>query len=177
MIDIPTQSEIVLRRAGYDTWIWSGSTPSTTCFENAALVGFIHVFDSGDDLLSRWKDTQQIALARHASLLRGAGAKAWNVYSIFLTPDDAKEKLRSIERIEEDFSLTRKIARAGIRTPSDLEHCLMSLTVVRAKPRLEDERFTDRLRNRLKEVPDEVMTAFLSDVDPDDIAQMLGETP
>ena len=74
-MDIFTQAEILLRDSQYETWTWAGSTNSVTCFENAALMGFIHVFATADALLSTWKENQQIALARHAPSFRAAGAK------------------------------------------------------------------------------------------------------
>ena len=70
--------------------------------------------DTADTLLCTWRASQQVALARHAASLRAAGTKAWNVYSIFLTPDQDVSRAREIERIEEDFSLTRKLP--GLRS-------------------------------------------------------------
>lgn len=176
-MDIFTQVEILLRDAQYETWTWTGSAGPVTCFENAALMGFVHVFDSADALLSTWKKNQQVALARHSASLRGAGAKAWNVYSVFLTPhqDDAR-RARAIERIEEDFSLTRKIARASITTPEDVEKALLPLLSIRSKPLLGASNFETRLRTRLKDIPPDAVTAFLSETTPAEIARILGAT-
>ena len=85
LMDIFTQAEILLRDAQYETWTWTGSAGPVACFEIAALMGFVHVFDTADALLGAWKENEQVVLARHAASLRGAGAKAWNVYSVFLT--------------------------------------------------------------------------------------------
>lgn len=175
-MDIFTQAEILLRDAQYETWAWTGSVGLVTCFENAALMGFVHVFDSADILLSTWKENQHIALARHAASLRAAGAKAWNVYSVFLTPDKDTRRGREIERIEEDFSLTRKIARASITTPDDVENVLLPLLSIRSKPLLGASNFETRLRTRLKEIPPDAVTAFLSDTTPAEIARILGAT-
>lgn len=175
-MDIFTQAEILLRDAQYETWTWTGSTSPVTCFENAALMGFIHVFDTADTLLGTWRTNQQVALARHAALLRGAGAKAWNVYSVFLTPDQDARRAREIERIDEDFSLTRKIARASIGTADDVEKALLPLLSLRSKPLLGASNFETRLRTRLKDIPPEAVTAFLNETTPAEVARILGAT-
>lgn len=175
-MDIFTQAEILLRDAQYETWTWTGSARSVTCFENAALMGFIHVFDTADALLSTWTEDQQVALARHAASLRGAGAKAWNVYSVFLTPDQDVRRGREIERIEEDFSLTRKIAKASIITADDVERSLLPLLPIRSKPLLGASNFETRLRIRLKDISSDAVTAFLKEATPAEIARILGAT-
>jgi len=175
-MDIFTQAEILLRDAQYETWTWTGSAGPVTCFENAALMGFVHVFDTADALLSGWKESQHVALARHSASLRGAGAKAWNVYSVFLSPDRDARRGREIERIEEDFSLTRKIARASIATPDDVEMTLLPLLSIRSKPQLGASNFETRLRTRLKDIPQDAVTAFLKDATPAEIARILGAT-
>ncbi|AYC32990.1 hypothetical protein D3880_11690 [Pseudomonas cavernae] len=175
-MDIFTQAEILLRDAQYETWTWSGSTGPVTCFESAALMGFVHVFGTADTLLSTWRANQQVALTRHAASLRGAGAKAWNVYSVFLTPDQDARRGREIERIEEDFSLTRKIARASIATADDVEKALLPLLSLRSKPLLAASNFETRLRTRLKDIPPEAVTAFLKETTPAEVARILGAT-
>ena len=169
-MDIATQTEIVLRDARYDTWSWTG----VTCFENAALMGFVHVFESADALLAGWEMSQQTTLARHAPAFRSAGAKAWNVYSVFLTSDPTPQHIRAIEQIEEDFALTRKIARASIETPEDVERALLPLISVKATPRLSASNFEARLRNRLKDVSSDVVTAFLGQTPGVEVARILG---
>ena len=173
-MDTATQAEIILREAGYDTWLWTGASPAVTCFENAALIGFVHVFASAEELLASWETAQQAVLSRHTVALRAAGAKAWNVYSVFLTAEQASPQQRAIERIEEDFSLTRKIARTAVRTPDDLELALLPLTSVKAQPLLGDANFEARLRSRLKEVPPDALTAFLGETKADEVARILG---
>lgn len=176
-MDIFTQAEILLRDAQYETWTWTGSAGPATCFESAALMGFVHVFDTADTLLCTWRASQQVALARHAATLRAAGVKAWNVYSIFLTPDQGARRTREIERIEEDFSLTRKIARASIITTDDIEKALLPLLSLRAKPLLGVSNFETRLRTRLKDIPSEAVTAFINNATtPAEVARILGAT-
>lgn len=174
-MDVATQTEVLLREAGYETWTWTGVTPAVICFENAALIGFVHVFPSADDLLTRWQDAQSAVLSRHGPALRAAGAKAWNVYSVFLTTEQATTQQRAVERIEENFALTRKIARAGVRTQDDLERTLLPITAVRAQPLISETDFEDRLRARLKNVSSDVLAAFLGPTPAEEVAKILAE--
>ena len=94
-----------------------------------------------------------------------------------MTPDQDAHQGREIERIEEDFSLTRKIARASITTPDDVENALLPLLPLRSKPVLgAPSNFETRLRTRLKDVPADAVTAFLSETSPAEIARILGAT-
>ena len=174
MMDIYIQAEILLRDAQYDTWTWTGPAGPVTCFENAALMGFVHVFDTADALLMSWEERQKLTLARHATFLRSAGTKAWNVYSLFLTEDADARRGREIERIDEDFSLTRKIARASIKTADDVEMALLPLLSIRSKPLLGAANFETRLRTRLKEISPDGVTAFLNEASPAEVARILG---
>lgn len=176
-MDIATQAEVLLREAGYETWTWTGVAPAVICFENAALIGFVHVFPSANDLLESWQGAQTATLSRHGPALRAAGAKAWNVYSVFLTEEQVPTRQREVERIEEDFALTRKIARAGVRTHDDLERTLLPLRAVRAQPLPSDTDFEDRLRARLKDVSPDVLAAFLGTIPADEVARILAEKP
>jgi hypothetical protein len=174
-MDIATQSEVLLRILGYETWTLPGTTATVICFENAAVIGFVHVFPSADDLLTGWQAAQNVVLSRHGPALRAAGAKAWNVYSIFLTEEQAPTQQRAIERIEEDFTLTRKIARAGVRTQDDLERTLLPLAAMRAQPLISETDFEDRLRVRLKDVSPDALTAFLGTAAAEEVARILAE--
>lgn len=176
-MDIPTQSEVILREAGYETWAWTGSSPPVTCFESATLVGFVHVFGTARDLLENWEAAQQRVLSRHAPALKAAGAKAWNVYSVLLTSELAPSFQWRVERLEENFTLTRKIARTAIQTVEDLANALLPLGPIRAQPILEDADIADRLRSRAKDIPVEALNAFLGDMKPDDVAEILGSRP
>lgn len=173
-MDVATQAEIVLRGAQYGTWAWTSASEPVICFENAALVGFLHVFPTAVALLDGWQASQQYALARHAASLRASGAKAWNVYSVFLTSDPASSYTRAIERLEEDLSHTRKIARAGVQTKEDVERALLPLISIRSKPLLGASHFEDRLRSRLKSVSPEAVTAFLNETPSVEVARILG---
>ncbi len=175
MIDILTETEIILRDAGFETWLWTGAEKPVACFENAALMGFVHVFQNSEELLARWEAAQDRVLARHRAALRRAGAKAWNVYSVFLTSDSPVRKQRLIERIEENFAQTRKIARADIKSRTDLDRALLPLLAVRASPLLGDSDFESRLRSRLSNISEPALNAFFGSAPADDVARILSE--
>jgi hypothetical protein len=173
LIDIETQAEIVLREAGYETRLRTGPALREICFENECVLGFLHTFSSAHDLLDEWEKAQEIAVNQHMQALRRAGPKAWNVYSVFLTGDRDPSLVRRVERIEEDFSLTRKIARCGIQTKPDLTGALYPLLPVFSQPAIQDGGYTVRLRARLKDISPHVMDAFLSSMQPTDVARLL----
>jgi hypothetical protein len=177
MIDIATQAEVFLREAGYQTWVWTGASPPVTGFENPTIVGFLYVFDTAEDLLAKWEGSQARVLARHAVPLRAAGTKAWNVYSVFLTSEHAPALRRDVERLEEDFTLTRKIARTAIQVSEDLDHALMPLAPIKAQPILKNANIEDRLRARAKDLSPPALEAFLGTASAADVADMLSDRP
>jgi hypothetical protein len=172
-MDIGTQTEIILREAGFETWPWSGGVVPVTCFEDAAVAGFVHLFGSAQDLLARWEQAQYATLNRHSVPLRSAGAKAWNVYTIFLAEGGTPEIARHIERIEEDFSMARKIARGDIRSVDDLRAALLPLLPIQGQPSLGESHYSERLRSRLRELPPAVVEAFIGPASAADVAHML----
>jgi hypothetical protein len=173
-MDIATQAEICLREAGFDTWVWTGLSPAVTCFESPSLVGFIHVFEGAAEMLNLWDERQRRVLARYAPSLRLAGAKAWNVYSVFLTSEDSPGHQRSVAQLEEDFTLTRKITRLAVLTVEDVAQALMPLVPIRSQPLLESAHVADRLRSRAKDIPQAALDAFLGGSTAEDVADILG---
>jgi hypothetical protein len=172
-MDIATQAEVLLREAGYETWRWAAASPPVICFENATLIGFLHVYDSAEKLLEGWESSQAKILARYSASLRQAGSKAWNVYSLFLSSERNPERRRDVERLEEDFRLTRKIARIDLQLPDDLRHALMPLLPVKAQPKLAEGNLEDRLRARAKDIAPAALEGFLRASTPEDVARML----
>jgi hypothetical protein len=177
VMDIATQSEVLLRSAGYETWTWPGGSVPVVCFENASVAGFLHVFGSGESLLADWRQVQQATLGRHAASLRSAGAKAWNVYALFLAGGAEPGLARQIERIEENFSMTRKIARGDLRTAADLRRTLLPLLPVLSAPVIGGADYRARLRSRLSDVPDAAVAAFLGAASASDVARILVDAP
>jgi len=170
---IETQAEIVLREAGYTTYPPERLPISVLRFENEALIGFLYDFASADELLGVWRQAQSQTLARYQSTLRLAGDKAWNIYSVFLCQDASPELAPQIERIEEDFSLTRKIARGGIRVPADLRWALLPLLPISSHVTAVESDYISRLHNRLKDVTPEAVAAFLGASTAIEVARIL----
>ncbi len=176
-MDIGTQTEIILREAGFETWPWTGGTVPVICFENAVVAGFVHLFSSAQDLLTLWEQAQHATLNRHSVSLRSAGAKAWNIYSIFLAETGTPEIARQIERIEEDFSMARKLARGDIRSADDLRAALLPLLPIQAQPSLGKSHISERLRSRLSELSPAVVEAFIGPTSAPDVAHMIETDP
>lgn len=177
-MDIHTQVEVVLRGADYETWPWSDGTRAVTCFENQAIAGFVHVFDTCDDLLTGWQESQRVVLSRFAPALRPAGVKAWNVYSVFLTPDPGTPvHVFEVEKIEEDFALTRKIARPNVVVVDDITNALLPLLPARSFTGVLVTDFQAQLQRRLSEVDQRLATAFLNNQSGAEIAALLVESP
>jgi hypothetical protein len=176
-MDIVNQAEIVLRQAGYDTWPWSGGRVPVICFENLSLIGFLHAFPSAQSLCADWQDAQKVALTRFATGLRLSGSKAWNVYSVLLTEEAVPTLAKRIEQIEENFSLTRKIARAGIKSALELQAALLPLLPIMSRPTLEAADFDQRLRSRLHHLSNGAVTAFIGTGKARDVAEILEEGP
>ena len=174
-MNITESTEIVLRNAEFQTWHWQEGDVAALCFEGRSVFGFAHIFDSATALLNDWSSRQRLLLQSYAPRLRTAGAKAWNVYSIFLTSDGDATQSRRIQAIEEDFSQTRKLARAAIRTAEDLDYALLPLTQLRSQSSLARIDYDLRLRTALTDLPSNAVSAFFAEADADDIAMMLGE--
>ena len=64
-MDISHQVEIVLRDAGYTTQRARQGTRFVICFENAVLIGFVHVFESAAALLNQWEAVQVAVLKQY----------------------------------------------------------------------------------------------------------------
>jgi hypothetical protein len=175
MMDLSTQIETLLRSNDYFTRLWTGNKVPTVCLENKTILGFIYIFEFAEDLVSNWEDIQKTAFEHHAEMLHKAGEKAWNIYSIFLAENSNTELFKQIELIEEDFTYSRKIARTGIQTQSDITEALLPLLSIQSHPSLNEVIYEDRLRVSLNDLPQETVTAFLrnSDIKPSEVAQML----
>jgi hypothetical protein len=173
-MEIHTQSEIVLREGGYDTWQAEVGGQVITCFESQSVAGFIHVFDTCGSLLDGWRNAQQAVLNRYAAALRPTGVKAWNVYSVFLTPETGTVSQGfEIERIEEDFTLTRKIARSKVTIAADVSSALQPLLPIAAWTDVAVTDYQTQLRKRLSEIDEKVTVAFLGNQPASEVAALL----
>ena len=175
-MDISKEVEIILRDAGYNTWPWENRLAPVVCFESEAVLGFIFFFKSPDDLLKDWELTQKEALTNFRVALKKAGEKAWNIYSVFLTelaPTDVQKE--DLNRIEENFQMTRKIVRAGVQSKNILISTLLPLLPIRNTPRIDESNFENRLISALSEIHPEGCRAFMGNAKPFDVAQILAD--
>ena len=158
------------------TWIWRHVSTEVICFEDSTVLGFAHIFASCDNLLENWQRVQQLTLSAHGLSLRSAASKAWNVYSIFLAPDDPGVNNPKLEALEEDFTFTRKIARGSVQTISDVELALLPILPLRNLPSAKSADYLQRVKANLRDLPQVGVSAFLSDVEAEDIVAIFSET-
>ena len=171
MSDLLSRAQLVLRDVGYETWEVNTQGQTVVAFENQALLGFVYSFDTAPSLLRDWKSTEQATLKQFAARFKTAGDKAWNVYSVFLT--EAPALGIPLAEIEEDLSLTRKIARAGLKTNADIAKALLSILPIQSMPTLSGSDFLMRLSPHLDGIHEGVFEALLGDATPADVAGML----
>ena len=125
-MDLPSSVQVILQEAGYRTWLTSVDHLTTICFEDEAIMGFVSTFKEPKELLEQWHRIETALLARHATGLRRAEDKAWNVYSVFLCSASGSEiQTREVRSIEENLELTRKIAAAGLPSHDDIVRALL----------------------------------------------------
>jgi hypothetical protein len=176
MTDLAPNVHLVLRGVGFETWPAGIGDGATIAFEDEAIMGFIRVFESARALLDQWHATEEALLGRYAGHLRVAGEKAWNVYTVLLTPETTTNDLRrEIRWIEENLDRTRKIAAAGVTTRDDVVAALLPLLPITAKPMMDVEPAADRLARRIKLIAPELGDDALDDrIAPGEIARRLG---
>src|SRR5882762_10019050 len=94
-------------------------------FEDDSLMGFVWEAPTVAAIVVDWRQRQDDFLRRNANKLRSAEFKSWNIYSVFLTGESGSSiENTGLKEIEEDFRATRKIARGGIETTSQLLNAL-----------------------------------------------------
>ena len=114
-------------------------------------------------------------LREHASALRRDRRKAWNIYSIFLTPERASRGSRKepLLLVEENFQATRKIARAGITTERDIENALGVLLPIRHRVNLSSKNALELVAGRLSALPSVAVRSLLAGGSGEDVADAL----
>jgi hypothetical protein len=160
----------VLERAEYRVF---SNHPSSFHFEDETVMGVLAVFESGEDILTQWRDHQTSFLLLNAAKVRNAGIKSWNIYSVFLADvSHSKETARGLMNIEEDFQSTRKIAQANLMSTADIVRSLLPLIPIQNIVQLRQDHPDATLRDRISdkrltallqlESVDELVSAFLS---------------
>ena len=174
MIDIAGESERLLSRAQFSVMPVIGLDIEALCFENHSVIGFLHVYENVDLLISRWRSDSEAVFRHHAFAIRKAGPKAWNTYTVFLSSGDTDAKsLSALHLIEENLSGTRKIARGGIYAHADVDLALLSLLPIQNAPMLEAIDVENEIKSRTSDVPPRGIEAFLSHRSYDEVINIL----
>lgn len=125
--------------------------PDSYYFEDETVFGFLRIYDKPKSLIDCWQQDQDSFLRKHAVNIRRAADKSWNVYCVFLTQEDSSvEERGDLAAIEEDFRGTRKIARSGISTVTDLRQALLPLMKIGNLYEIESEDVVARLREKIQ---------------------------
>jgi hypothetical protein len=95
-------------------------------FEDSSLLGIVHTFEDVQTILTDWRAVQETFLKNNAPRFVLDTLKAWNLYTILLTPGLASDS-SALSHVEEDFTATRKVARAGVVS---LKHVVVALSPV-----------------------------------------------
>jgi hypothetical protein len=126
-MDLLAETRSVLEKADYSVYKPS-IRDSILYFEDRTVLGFVWVASSSRQLFQGWQTEQDSFLKSSAKRIAAAPSKAWNIYSVFLTDDNAdSETQQKISAIQEDFRSTRKIAQSGLVIPQDVVNALLPL--------------------------------------------------
>lgn len=177
MIDLLSISQGILRENSLTTRLLRLGTATIISFEDDALLGFIHLFETPAEMIENWAETEHSFLRAQATRFRAAGEKAWNVYSIFLCEMDGNShEKRQIHWIEENLERTRKLASCGINTRADLLGALLPILTLQQRPKLDSDKFEDRLRRRVSQIAPGATDAVLEKaVNPTEVVRLLKE--
>jgi hypothetical protein len=170
-MDILSDATKLLQDAGFATQPFDNPAGPGVVFEDATILGFVTVYDSGDAMLSSWAKDAAGVITKHQLSLRRSGIKAWNTYMVFLTADVAEPA--ALAAIEEDLTGTRKIARGSIRDAMDLRDALLPLLPLQTAPQLEAVDLSSEIRQRSSDVLQRAVEAFLARADANTILQAL----
>jgi hypothetical protein len=178
-VEIRAVAQFLLQDANYSVSLWRDDFGPVTRFEDASVMGFVYEFGSVLDLLSNHRERERAVLAAHAHVLRAAGRKAWNVYSVFLAEEVGTEDLaRQVLAIEEDLQMTRKIARIGVTSEASLRVALLPLLPISSQSHVESDDYVTRVSMALANVASEsVSKAFFGDVTTAEIIRMMMTEP
>lgn len=167
----------VLDGAGYFHFEVDSPTISCIGFENDLNLGFIHCFQTTEELLNKWLSQNDEVLSRFQFQLRTAGEKSWNVYSVFLSTGPSTEQQNILMgRIEEDLSGTRKIMRAILPDIDGARTGLLPLLGIQNPPILGPVDMIEEISNRTSGLPSKAVHAFLNFAPNTEILRLMGRS-
>ncbi|MGH2403880.1 MAG: hypothetical protein ACRDGN_05370, partial [bacterium] len=103
---------------------------NTRLLEDAYGIVAVVVYETWEDLVTRWPDAQGFLVDLISKHVSSADAKAWEGYLVLLTPAVIGMASRSdADRIRYDTTRVRKLLATGeeLRTVSDVERVLLPL--------------------------------------------------
>lgn len=178
MIDLLSVSHSILRDQGFSTRVIAIGRASALAFEDDSVLGFVHVFEHSVEIVEQWQGVEKQFLQSNSAQFRKANEKAWNIYSVFLSADDAdSEEKRKIRWVEEDLRFTRKLTACGIQSRHDLLTALLPLLGLQKKPFLQGDAFRTRLHRRLQTIAGASTDAIINEsVPPIEAARLLRDS-
>jgi len=97
--------------------------------DNYSIVALV-VYDTWENLSSRWVDAQSSLVSLISDYIAGADAKAWEGYLVLLTPNPIpKDKNSEMINLRYDTTRVRKLIGTGedIKTSADVRNILLPL--------------------------------------------------
>ena len=164
----------LLSQAGYSVSAMDSAQGSATMFENDTVLGFVLYYLDAETLVTNWSQDSTRVLKQAQFALRRAGEKAWNTYLVLLA-DEVTDYVENIilGDIEENLVGTRKIARAGASSPTELRNALLPLLAIQNPPKLEKVDMEAEIRLRTSELSKELVDGFLSHASDAVLLQLL----
>lgn len=177
-MELLAKSARLLQRSGYTTATVPVDGTDALAFEDTTVIGFVFQYDDVPTLLSSWDTDARETIGTYQFGLRRAAKKAWNLYTIFVSTGSSHgSQAAALSAIEEDLAGTRKIARAGVCTSSDVRDALLPLLPLQAPPHMVAVDIMDEIRQRTTEVEPRVLQAFFSRSDTPTILNILEDQP
>lgn len=160
-------AESVLRQDGFSTRRISidhaGDVRSVVLFEDASLIGVVAAFDTADGLQASWHEMQNAFVRTHSARLRLDQGKAWSMYFVVLTSEElSTTKQFAISAIEEDLRISRKIARSGVTTRSDVFRALATVRKISPQVLTSSARSRDAVSAKLTEEDNRILALLQS---------------
>ncbi len=139
----------VLEASGYRTAVVS-TTTDTIHFEDHAIAGAIFLYSSVEMLLENWEKLQDRFLGTNSSAIRSDPIKAWNIYTVHVTPAIGNSgQMSEAFNIEQNFRGTRKIVRTGVVTRPDIIDAVLPLLPLQHRTVISTQDFMARYKERL----------------------------
>ena len=75
-MNLQGEARRILEKAGYRVF---SRDSDTLQFEDETLLGFVSVCQSGEQIITRWRELQSEFLQKNSAPLRSSGLKSWSI--------------------------------------------------------------------------------------------------